>query len=214
MEENNRAYTYRNLLDHYYYEIREEGLYLKQRQLSTAHEYTFSFESITCDPTYYTHRSKVAFWLMVVFVFFFLFGFVVVFTQEDVDLRNFLIWGPGAAVTTAWYFLSRKNYLIFQGPNDSRFSIRFGARHLAEVQAFVSDLEKAKLAYLEDKVKQYLPILGRDGINARIIGLRENTIINKNGYEYLMRLADKLETSGIMGFNKSKRRSPDVTGQN
>lgn len=139
---------------------------------------------------------------MVVFAFFFLFGFVLLFTEEDVDIRNFFIWGPGAAITTGWYFLSKRNFFIFEGPTGSRFSIRFPTRHLSKVNEFVGQLEKAKLNYLEDKIQQYLPVLGRDRINTRIIELRENAIINKNGYERLMKKAAELETPDIMGFQK------------
>lgn len=213
MGETTAIYSYRNLFHQYYYEIREEGLYFKSSRHSAKQEFTFPFDVVACDATYYTHRSKLAFWLMVVFVFFFLFGFVLVFTEENVDWRNFLIWGPGAVIMTAWYFLSRQNFLIFEGPGGARFSIRFPVRHMEKVKAFVEELEKAKLNYLEEKIKEYLPILGRDRVNARIIELRENAIINKSGYERLMKKADALETPDIMGFNKSKMQSPDKKGE-
>lgn len=185
------------------YEIKKDGVYIYISSLFSKEEYKVPYDTIPAAPSTYTEKSKGAFWCMVVFTLFSLITLILLFTGDDVEKGAWLFWGAFAAVSAVWYLLSKRSYIIFNGPHGATLYFKLNNKNEDVVEEFIENIESSKMKYLEMKVKQYLSSLGRDKINGYIIDLRENMIIDDEGYEHLMKKAEEFSTVDIMGFRKA-----------
>lgn len=200
----NKVYSSRNGFHKYHYEIRDEGLLIKSSSLSAQQEFKFPYDIIPSQSSSYTDRSRAGFWCMIVFMVISLIVLVATLLGQDAERYAVLFWGSISVACVAWYLLSIKHYIIYEGPNGTRIPIYFSRRQRQAVQKFVALIEEAKHQYIEKKIEQYIQALGRDRVNALIIEMRENMILDTNGYDRIMKKADELNSINIVGFRKER----------
>lgn len=199
-----KKFTSREGLRRYSYEIRDEGLLIRSSSFSARQEFKFPFDTIPAQSSSYTDRSRAGFWCMIVFAVITLFVLAATLLGQDAERYAALFWGSISAACTTWYVLSIKHYIIYEGSNGTRIPIYFSRRQRQAVQRFVALIEEAKHKYIEKKVEQYIQVLGRDRVNALIIEMRENLILDTSGYDRIMKKADDLCSVTIAGFRKVK----------
>jgi len=194
-----QIYTIRKGIEKQSYEIKEDGVCINLSSPVSKKEYKISYEEIPANPTKYSERSKPAFWCMIIFGTLSIVTFILLLVGGDVENRAWLFWGAFATICTIWYVFSKKNYVLYTRFNETvlYFSL---SKNQENIEKIISEINTLKLKYLEAKIKRYLPTLGLDKVNGYIIDLRENMILDDEGYEHLVKKTDEFSTLGIVGF--------------
>ncbi len=197
-----QTYTIRKGIEKQSYEIKEDGVCVNISSPVSNKEYKISYEEIPTNPTMYSERSKPAFWLMVIFGTLSIVTFTLLVAGGDVENYAWLFWGIFAVICTIWYVFSKKSYVLYTRFNETVlcFSLR---KNKGNIEKIISEISTLKLKYLEAKIKRYLPTLGLDKVNGSIIDLRENMILDDEGYEYLIKKAEEFSTVEVVGFKKT-----------
>lgn len=197
-----QTYTTRQGIEKQVYTIKQDGISVFISSPTEKKEYKINYDAIPANPTIYSERSKPAFWCMVIFWTLSIVTFSLLLAGGDVENLAWLFWGIVAVICTIWYVLSKKSYVIYAGFNGAVLSFKLSRKN-DDAEKLRATIKTLKMKYLEEKIKRYFPTMGFEKTNGYIIELRENMILDDEGYESLVKKAEEFNTVNIVGFKKN-----------
>ena len=196
-----QTYTIRKGIEKQTYTIKEDGVGVFISSPTEKKEYKINYDAIPADPTIYSERSKPAFWCMVVFWTLSIVTFILLLAGGDVENLAWVFWGTFAAISTMWYFFSKRSYVLYAGFNGAILSFKLNKKN-DDAEKLSANINTLKMKYLEEKIRRYFPTMGPEKSNGYIIELRENMILDDKGYEYLTKKVEEFNSVNIVGFRK------------
>jgi uncharacterized integral membrane protein len=183
--------------------LKESGLHVRSKTISTLYEVEIPFEEINLKKVIIRKKSEIFLLVIsVIFAFVFVANLLIkLFGDPDINWPTILIlFGITCFCSLVTFFVRVHSYFI-PTTNNGLLEIYFGKPNLAETEVFLSDLKHSINQFLKDKYGKIDMDLPRDVQLSNLMWLRDREILSDDEFETLkLKLIGKVTMNNTIGY--------------